>query len=99
VHKPAYTLLDEATLAPLSIKYVNSEGNTPYLAANAAHRDLIELTVKKVAGLAQEMMPLPRVRVSEKQVKQLLVEALQKGALDRAQMKSSLLTELEPRPT
>jgi hypothetical protein len=93
-----YTLLDDSILVPLSIKCVDSEANTPYVSANAAHRDLIELTVKKVARLAEEMMPLPRVRVPEKRVKQLLVEALEKGALDRALMKPDLLNELESRP-
>jgi hypothetical protein len=91
-----YTLLDEATLPGIPIKCVRSDGSTPYLAANATvHRDLIELTVQKVARLAEQMIGLQRVRVSEKQVERLLREALERGALDRTRMASKLLSELE----
>lgn len=89
-----YTLLEEGIVMAMSIDCVKSEAHTPHLSANAAHRDLVELTVKKVMFLAQEMMPLPRVRVTEKQVKRLLLEALEHGALDRSQMKSELLSQL-----
>jgi len=94
--KVDYTILDEAILVPISIKCVRSEAGTPHVAANAAHRDLIELTVKKLAHLAHEMMPLDRVRVTERQVRSLLMEALASGALDRSRMKPDLLRDLEP---
>jgi len=91
-----YTLFDEASLPAIPIKCLASEGSTPHLIANATvHRDLIELTVRRVARLAQEMMLLERVRVSEKRVKALLLEALASGALDRARIDAGLLGELE----
>ncbi len=94
-----YTLIDEAVLQPLSVECVKSEAKTPHPLANtSAHRDLIKLTVRKIARLAHEMMQLPRVRVPEKQVKQLLVDALESGALERSKMKPDLLISLQSAP-
>lgn len=90
-----YTLLDEAILPAIPIKHVRSEGNSPHAAANALHRDLIELTVQKVAHLAREMMPLERVRVTQRQIEILLRAALQSGAIERARIEPNLLGELE----
>jgi hypothetical protein len=91
-----YTLLDEAVLPAIPIKCVRSEGITPHLAANAAmHRDLVEITVQKLAHLAHEMMTLERVRVTQRQVGVLLREALQSGAIDRTRIEPNLLMELE----
>ena len=88
-----YTLINEEILSAIPIKYVQSEGCTPHLTANTtAHRDLIELTARKVAHLAEQMSGLERVRVTEKQVKRLLCNALADGALDRTEfMRSSSL--------
>jgi hypothetical protein len=92
-----YALFDEQVLPALAIEYVKSEGDSPYLAAKSTkHRDLIRLTVRKVARLAEEMMPLERVRVSEKEIKLKLLEALRGGMLDRARIKQKLLADLEP---
>jgi hypothetical protein len=59
------------------------------------HRDLVELTAQKIVRIATEMMPLQRFRLSERQVKGLLREALQGGTLDRTRVESKLLAELE----
>jgi hypothetical protein len=90
-----YTLLDEAVLSEIRIESVNSEAVTPHVQANTAHRDLVRLTVKKVALLASEMMPLDRVRIPQKDVKRLLLEALRSGVIDRGRINSGLLGELE----
>jgi hypothetical protein len=91
-----YTLLDEGILPAIPIKCVRSEGTSPHPAANATmHRDLVELTVRKVAHLAHQMMPLERVRVTQRQVEALLREALQNGAIDRTRVEPKLLNELE----
>lgn len=91
-----YALLDEAVLPEIPIKHVRSEGNTPHPAANASlHRDLVELTVQKVADLAGRMMPLKRVRVTQRQVEDLLKTALKNGVIDRARISPKLLSELE----
>jgi len=90
-----YLILDEASLLPIPIRCVISEANTPYSSANTSHRDLAELTVRKVATLAHLMMPLQRERLLPKQVKALLLDALANGRLDRARMKPGLLRDLE----
>jgi hypothetical protein len=95
-----YALIDEAVLPAIPVKCVKSDGVTPHSAANGTlHRDLIELTAQKVVRIAIEMMPLKRVRVSEKQVKGLLLEALQTGVLDRNRIQPTLLNELESTTT
>jgi hypothetical protein len=97
LEKLDYTLLDEAILSTIPIKCARSEGSSPYLTANATvHRDLVELTVQKIARLAHEMMPLKRVRVTRQEVGILLRGALRSGALDRARIEPKLLSELEP---
>ncbi len=59
------------------------------------HRDLVELTVQKVARLAHHMMPLERMRVPQRKVGALLREALQSGAIDHARVTPKLLAELQ----
>ena len=93
-----YTLIDDSILPPIPIDSVRSDANTPYVSANPAHMDLIQLSVNKIARLAHVMMPLHRIRVSEKQVKKLLMDALRNGYLDRDRIKPDLLSELEPAP-
>jgi hypothetical protein len=91
-----YMLLDEAVLSAIPVKCIRSEGVTPCTAANSQiHRDLVELTVQKVADLAHRMMPLARVRVTEREVGALLRQALQNGVIDRARVEPKLLDELE----
>jgi hypothetical protein len=94
-----YALLDKAELRMLEIRWKQSEGETPHEAANKAwHRDLTQLTASKVALLAASMQPVdqrPHTRVPEKEIREMLVAALQSGALNRARMQPSLLRELE----
>jgi hypothetical protein len=59
------------------------------------HRDLVELTVQKVASLAQVMMPLDHIRVTERQIRRMLLDAIQAGVLDRARILPKLLNDLE----
>jgi hypothetical protein len=66
-----------------------------YLGANDEHRDLIELTADKLMYLAQNMALLERNRKSEKEVKELLIGAVKRGALDLSQVRPKLLEALE----
>src|SRR5687768_15193465 len=86
-----YTLVEQQLLPPISITVAVVEANTPHATANANHRDLVELTVDKVAALARVMMPLTRVRIPQTRVKELLTAALSEGRLDRTKMKAELL--------
>ena len=92
-----YALLDEQLLPQLAINCIRSDGRTPHAGANGAmHRDLTELTVQKVASLAEAMMPLERVRVPENNIKLMLIDAIKSSVLDRHRIATKLRTSLEP---
>lgn len=88
-----YAIVAEAAVDAIPIVAVPVEGDTPHPTANRDHRDLIELTARKVCRLAEELSP-ERARVSEKEVKTLLKEALGNGTIDRAMVKPTLLRDL-----
>jgi len=91
-----YTVVGEDQVRSLDIACVAKSMETPDAAVNGLHRDLDQLSGSKVLRLAAEMMPLERRRLSERQVRELLLASLQAGVLDRAQIKGSLLQQLEP---
>jgi len=91
-----FTIFDDSVLDGIGIRCKPSEGDTPHITANVTlHADLIELTVRKVALLAEVLMPFERERKSRKEVQHLLIDALTSGALDRNRMDAKLLSELE----
>jgi hypothetical protein len=77
------------------IQWAQADANTPYLAANPAHHNLVDLTARKLARLADAIMLVAHVRLSEKEVKQLLRDALNEGALDRGRVKPGLMKEID----
>jgi hypothetical protein len=98
IDKLDYTLFEEEALIPLGIKCVKSDGGTPHPLANGTmHRDLVQLTVHNVVHLAGMMMPLERMRVSEKQIRLMLLNALQNGDVERTRIGPKLLADLEGR--
>lgn len=90
-----YALFDEALLTAVSIKAVPTPGKSGCPAADAAHRDLVQLTAAKVANLAREMMPATRVRLPEVEVTKMLTQALETGVLDRDKTNKDLLAKLD----
>ena len=90
-----YTLLDEALLPAIPTKYVKSDGATPHLAANGdLHCDLTDLTAGKVLRIAEAMMQMEHIRVPQSEVKRLLLDAVEEGALDRDKIDDRLKYEL-----
>src|SRR5687767_10599468 len=61
-----YALVPEASVAAIPIASVEIDGDTPHRTANKYHRDLIELTGRKLCRLAEEIIAMERARVSEK---------------------------------
>lgn len=91
-----YAIFDETVLSPLGIRCTKSDGNSPHQSANVTmHRDLTELTVEKVAGLAAVMMPLERVRVSQSKIKCMLLSAINGNVLEKTRIPKTLLAQLE----
>jgi hypothetical protein len=89
-----YALIDEAAVAQIPIAVAHVEGDSPHTTANRDHRDLVKLTVFKIALLAHEIMPLVKVRLTQKQVAKLLLDAFRAGRLDPERLKPGLLAEL-----
>jgi hypothetical protein len=77
-----------------AIKCIQASADTPYAAANASHHDLVELTARKLARFADEIMLVEHLRLSERQVKLLLRTAIAEGAVDRQRLKPSLARDL-----
>ena len=90
-----YALIDEDIAKSIPIMVNPSEAATPYSTANRLHRSLCQLSVKKIAKLAEAIMALDKKRISEKQIKTMLVDALKSGALDRTRIDPKLLSQLE----
>lgn len=91
-----YTLIDESLFSAINIAFVDADGVSAHTSANVAlHRDLIQLTVARIAKLAEQMMPLERFRLSEKEVKRLLIAGLGSGELDQTKIDRRLLEQLK----
>lgn len=89
-----YISFDEQHLASAGIIFVKTDGDTPCSQANMLHYDLRELTVHKVAMLAQVISGSPFERIREKDIKNKIINAMESGLLDRSLIKDSLLQKL-----
>jgi hypothetical protein len=63
-----------------------AEGDTPVPAANSWHRDAVELSAKDVAELADELFPLSRARVTQREVTSLVETLLAEQRVDVARL-------------
>lgn len=91
-----YTIIDEQAVRSIPVTIEEADGDTPHATANTIHRDLTELSAFKLTLLASEMVPLERFRLTQRQVTNLLLTALQEGRLDRGRLRETLLAELTP---
>lgn len=97
--KVDYALFDMKYCLSLGIDIEESEGNTPDMCSNKWHRNLIELSVSKIAELAKVMYRHAKIdRVKESRVRNLIKRALgTKGRIDSERlskyMKNSLGSE------
>jgi hypothetical protein len=85
-----YALIDEASVLAIPIKVSQADGDTPHSVANNCHRDLEELSIFKLALLANEIRPLKKERMTEREVEKLLLKAVAEGRLDKEQLKQTL---------
>ena len=92
-----YVLLEESDVAELKIQIRQEPGVSPYVQANHWHRDLIELSVSKLMGLAELIRSADsRDRVSEKQVCQLLKQVIESRQIDPARLKERITAKVLP---
>jgi hypothetical protein len=89
-----YVAINIELLFTIGIEIEKIEGNTPYLEANKWHRDLIKLTVCKIAKLADLMFKSEKKRIPEKKVLALLKDAETKSLLDRKLLKEGIIRKL-----
>ena len=92
-----YALFDEALLCTVDIGIKRSTGATPDKKANDSwHRDLVEVSAKRLVQLAKKMLTESRrTRIDKNKVRELIEEGLNTGRLDRELMDDELLDRID----
>lgn len=96
-----YLIFDAQIPARLALKLRHNPGNTPDKGANEAwHRDLVEISGRKLAGLASDVFHRsePPKRCSEKDIVKMLKEAVERNEIDRSKLNDKLLREIQSGP-
>lgn len=89
-----YAVFDHIQLIETRLSICQQEGETPDLQVNKLHYDLTNLTVGKLVQLARVISTSNHVRVTRKQIKEGLKQAVTAGKLDESRVKSKLLDKL-----
>jgi hypothetical protein len=90
-----YALFDKSLLLTIGIKLENNKGDTPYEKANNFHRDLVELTAKKIVKLTESILNSShKERVLEKKILHLIRDAVNNQQIDKARLKPDLLKKI-----
>jgi len=90
-----YALFNIDLISESDIKVETKEGLTPYAKANPSHRDLVELTTNKLFKLAKLIfVHSTRERVKEKEVLNLIKNAVNNGQIDPTKLKEGISKKL-----
>lgn len=89
-----YIVFDGSDLDSLGIKVEVSAGDTPDETVNELHHDLENLTVKRLARLAEIISAGERHRIQRKAMGKLLNEAASTGRLDIDKVNSGIQERL-----
>jgi len=91
-----YVLIDQRTLTGLNIQVRQTNGNSPYQTANKWHRDLLDLSARRILELAKEIYKNSdsRMRKGDKAVKQLLVSAVTSRNIDPTNLAQDLQRQI-----
>lgn len=83
----------------LDISWDRSSGDTPYVAANERHCDLINLSATAIARLANHLHSQREAieRVREGEVREMLIAAIGRGNINLERVRDSLLSSLATR--
>jgi hypothetical protein len=82
-----YALFDEECLSRLNIKIKVTKANTPDEEVNRLHRDLAELTVRKVIALVDVIKSeAKRERVQERTVRRLVAHGILSGQINPSRL-------------
>lgn len=92
-----YVLVDESRILELDVQVENTPGSTPFAEAGPWHRDLANLSAQKLLDLAKIIWDQKRTeRVPEWAVRELLVEAVGAGRIDRSMLQAALRNKVAP---
>jgi hypothetical protein len=89
-----YAVFDDSEFPSIGITLGKQDGATPDMAVNQLHYELDNLTVSKIAQLAQVLSRVKPVRIPRKQVIFRLKEAVSTGTLNKETVKPGLLEAL-----
>lgn len=90
-----YALFDPQILEELGILNKRTKGGTPDPQANTWHIDLYELSASKLVELTKALLlKSERTRISQKEICQLVVTAINLGRIDQASLKPDLAAKI-----
>ena len=90
-----YVTFELDVVDKLGLAVTESEGVTPVLAANRWHRDVVELSAKDVAELAEELFGRERSRVREADVKSIVARLVGGAQVEVAQLDPKMVVDLQ----
>jgi len=91
-----YMIFNVDLLSELNLDYIESKSNLRDKEINILHRDIINLSAKKLFSLAQVLTSKCELGRKEKQdVASLLIESIDKGWIRKESLQPSLLLEVE----
>ena len=92
--KVDYAVFADSNLKSLGITVNQTEGKTPDGEVNMVHYELGDLTVKRLAKLAEIISAGKHSRIQQKKIRGLLHESIRVERLDTTQFKPELKEEL-----
>lgn len=90
-----YAVFDESRFDSLDITVKQTEGYTPDAMANTLHYEIVDLTVKRLAMLAEVISTGQHDRILEREIKMLLHDAANEGRIDEKLLKPNILKCLQ----
>ena len=92
-----YIIFTDQLINELSLEIdEESPGNTPDQYANTFHRDIIKLSAQKVLAITEQLTHDGiKKRIPEREIKTLLINALDKGLISEAQLRDNMLIRLD----
>ena len=90
-----YALFEEVSLITANISIVKQAGETPDDEVNTLHYNLSDLTVHRLAKLAEVVSAGQHTRIPRKEMRTKLCRALDAGVLNRGKVKHWLLEMCE----
>lgn len=89
-----YAMFADSNLKSLGITVKQTEGETPDDEVNMVHYELGDLTVKRLAKLAEIISAGRHCRIQRKKISELLHESIRIGRINSTQLKPELEKEL-----